>query len=88
MKFYEDYLQSKNITVVYIDSFKELADIRKLIPYLKLRNIHKLEYIDTSDYWLEQRISKACRTYNLEANKHSSSLFINTSEEIRSYFSD
>ena len=23
MKFYEDYLQSKNITVVYIDAFKE-----------------------------------------------------------------
>ena len=87
MKFYEDYLQSKNITVVYIDSFKGLADIRKLIPYLKLRHFNKFEYIDTTDYWLEQRISRACRTHNLEANKHSSSLFINTSEEITSYFS-
>ena len=35
MKCYENYLQSKNITVVYIDSFHELADVRKLIPYLK-----------------------------------------------------
>ena len=87
MKYYEDYLKSKNITVVYIDSFKELADIRKLISYLKLQDIHKFEYIDTTDYWLEQRISKACRTHNLEAIKHSSSLFINSSDEIRSYFS-
>jgi deoxyribodipyrimidine photolyase-related protein len=35
MKFYEHYLQSKNIEVVYIDAFHELADIRKLLPYLK-----------------------------------------------------
>ena len=87
MKFYEGYLQSKNIKVVYIDSFNELADVRKLIPYLKLQNIQTFEYIDTTDCWLEQRISKACRTYNLEANKNCSPLFLNSSEEITSYFS-
>ncbi|MBN2762473.1 MAG: cryptochrome/photolyase family protein [Bacteroidales bacterium] len=87
MKFYEGYLQSKNITVVYIDSFNELADVRKLIPYLKLQDIHTFEYMDTTDYWLEQRISKACRMYNLEATKHCSSLFLNSSKEITSYFS-
>ena len=87
MKFYEGYLQSKNITVIYIDSCHELADIRKLIPYLKLQDIQTFEYIDTTDYWLEQRISKACRTCNLEANKNRSPLFLNSSEEIASYFS-
>ncbi|MCA1757851.1 MAG: cryptochrome/photolyase family protein [Bacteroidales bacterium] len=87
MKFYEGYLQSQNITVVYIDSFNELADIRKLIPSLKLQDIHTFEYIDTTDCWLEQRISKACRMYNLEANKNPSSLFLNSSKEITSYFS-
>ena len=87
MKFYEGYLQSKNIQVVYIDSFNELADVRKLIPYLKLQNIHAFEYIDTSDYWLEQRIRKACRTYNLVANKNRSPLFLNSSEKIASWFS-
>lgn len=87
MKFYESYLQSKNIQVVYIDSFNELADVRKLIPYLKSQNIHTSEYIDTSDYWLEQRISKACSKYNLVANKNRSPLFLNSSEEIASWFS-
>ncbi len=87
MKFYEGYLQSKNIQVVYIDSFNELADIRKLIPYLKAQNINTFDYTDTSDYWLEQRISKACSKYNLIANKNRSPLFLNSSEEIASYFS-
>ena len=35
MKFYENYLQSKNCEVIYIDSFNELGDVRVLIPYLK-----------------------------------------------------
>jgi deoxyribodipyrimidine photolyase-related protein len=87
MKFYEGYLQSKNIQVFYIDSFNELADVRKLIPYLKTQHIHTFEYINTTDFWLEQRISKACRTSNLNANKNHSPLFLNSSEEIASYFS-
>ena len=53
MKFYENYLQSKNIKVVYIDAFTELADVRKLIPYLKAKGVHSFEYIDTTDYWVE-----------------------------------
>jgi deoxyribodipyrimidine photolyase-related protein len=35
MKFYAAFLQSKNIEVVYIDSFDALADVRTLIPHLK-----------------------------------------------------
>ncbi len=87
MKFYEGYLKSKKIKVVYIDSFNDLSDIRKLIPWLKLQDIQTIEYIDTTDHWLEQRISKACRTCNLIANKNSSPLFLNSSEENASYFS-
>ena len=70
MKFYESYFQSKNTRVVYIDSFNELADVRKLIPHLKTKGVHSLEYIDTTDCWLEQRISKACKDHNLEVHKN------------------
>ena len=80
MKFYESYLQSKNMKVVYIDSFNELADVRKLIHYLKLQNIQTFEYIDTTDCWLEQRIGTACMIYNLKANKNCTPLFLNSSE--------
>ncbi len=88
MKFYESYLHSKNIKVVYIDSFNELADVRKLIPHLKKTGITAFEYIDTTDYWLEQRIEKACKAYDVQAYKNRSHLFLNTPEEIAKYFSD
>ena len=88
MKFYENYLQSKNIKVVYIDAFNELADVRKLIPYLKTKGVHSFEYIDTTDYWLEQRINKFSKAYNMEKIKKPSPLFLNSSAQIAAYFSD
>ena len=87
MKFYESYLQSKNINVVYIDAFNELADVRKLIPKLKSEGVECFEYIDTTDYWLEQRIGKACKASEIKADKNSTSLFLNSSEEVASFFS-
>ena len=88
MKFYESYLQSNNMKVVYIDSVNVLADVRKLIPHLKSVGITAFEYIDTTDYWLERRIEKACKAYDVKANKNRSPLFLNSSEEIATYFSD
>jgi deoxyribodipyrimidine photolyase-related protein len=87
MKFYENFLKSKKFKVVYIDSHNDLADIRKLIQYLKSKGIQTLEYIDTTDYWLEQRINKACNAHHVEINKNHTPLFINSTEEIAAYFS-
>ena len=87
MKFYENYLQAKKIKVIYIDSFNELADVRALIPYLKTTGIHSFEYIDTTDCWLEQRISNKCKAHQIKANKNHSPLFLNSTEEIAEYFS-
>ncbi len=88
MKFYENYLQAKKIKAVYIDSFNELSDIRKLIPYLKIKGVNTIEYIDTTDDWLERRISKACTAHNVEINKNRTPLFLNSSHENAAYFSD
>lgn len=88
MKYYESYLQSQNILVVYIDAQRELSDIRKLIPHLKAEGVESFEYIDPTDYWLEQRIMKACKSSGIRANKNPSALFLNTSEEVADYFSD
>jgi deoxyribodipyrimidine photolyase-related protein len=88
MKFYESYLLSKNIKVVYIDSFNELSDVRKLIPYLKANGVTELEYIDPTDCWLEQRILNVCKVYNVKATENHSPLFVNSSEEVATYFKD
>ncbi len=88
MKFYENYLQSKKIKVIYIDSTNELANIKNLIPYLKKSGVDAFDYIDTTDYWLEQRISMACSNSSIKVTKNRSLLFLNSSEEIITFFSD
>ncbi len=87
MKFYESYLLSKNIKVIYIDSFDELADIKNLIRYFKNIGIINFNYIDSTDCWLEERISKSCKENNIDCYKNSSPLFLNSLEEIKTYFS-
>jgi deoxyribodipyrimidine photolyase-related protein len=87
MKFYESYLTGKGLKVVYIESKNELSDIRKLIPFLKQSGINQLEYIDTTDNWLERRITETCKAKSISAVKHRSPLFLNTSEENDLFFS-
>lgn len=87
MKFYENYLQSKKINVIYIDSFNELSDVRKLIPSLKTKGISALEYIETTDNWLEQRIINSCKASNIELHNNQTPLFINSIKEVKDYFS-
>lgn len=88
MKFYESFLQSKNITVVYIDSFNALSDVRLLIQHFMTLGITAFEYIDTTDCWLEQRIEKASKAVGIQSEKNRSPLFLCSSEEIETYFSD
>ncbi len=86
MKFYENYLQTKKIKIIYIDAFSDVADVRKLIFFLKNNGTDTIEYIDTTDCWLEQRINNTCKACNIAAIKNPSPLFINTVEEIALYF--
>lgn len=88
MKFYENYLLSKGIKVVYVDSYNELADIRKLIPHLKANGIDSFEYIDTTDDWLEKRIAKTSALCSMQTKKQTTALFLNTPVEIDAYFMD
>ncbi len=87
MKFYVAYLQSKNIEVVYIDSFDALADVRTLIPHLKSEGLTHLECLDTTDDWLERRMHHACEANDLILMKHPSPLFLNSPKDIEAYFS-
>ncbi|MFN0275594.1 MAG: cryptochrome/photolyase family protein [Chitinophagales bacterium] len=88
MKFYESFLQAKKIKVIYIDSFSKMADIRNLLPYLKKQKVNSFEYIDTTDYWLEQRINKISTAHKLDAIKHPTPHFLNSSDDIVAYFSN
>ncbi len=66
MKHYEAFLISKNIEVDYIESSKDISDIRELIPYLKSLGITNITYIDPVDNWLQKRIAKGCLDNSIE----------------------
>lgn len=87
MKFYADYLKSKKIEVNYIDAQDKLADVRNLIPHLKLEGVEAIEYIDTTDCWLEQRIESSSESEGIKAVKNQTPLFLNSAAESSEYFS-
>lgn len=88
MKAYENFLQAKSIKVIYINAFDEIADIRKLIPYLKTQGIDNFEYIETTDSWLEKRIKTLANSYEIKAKKTSTPMFLNSTEELIAFFTE
>jgi len=86
MKHYEAFLISKNIEVDYIESSKDISDIRELIPYLKSLGITNISYIDPVDNWLQKRIAKGCLDNSIEKNVYDSPLFLNTKEDLQPFF--
>ena len=86
MKHYEAFLISKNIEVDYIESSKDISDIRELIPYLKSIEITNISYIDPVDNWLQKRIAKGCLDNSIEKNVYDSPLFLNTKEDLQPFF--
>ncbi|UII75653.1 cryptochrome/photolyase family protein [Flagellimonas sp. HMM57] len=86
MKSYEAFLKSKNHEVHYIESIQEASNVRKLIPELKSEGVEHINYIDPTDNWLEKRIQAACNKYNITAKQLQSPLFLNSKEELASFF--
>ncbi|MFN4151347.1 MAG: cryptochrome/photolyase family protein, partial [Candidatus Sericytochromatia bacterium] len=88
MRFYNDYLISKGLKVEYIEAKNRLSDIRKLINHLNNIKVSKIHYIDPTDNWLSKRIKNESKKHNIELLEYTSNLFINSFEEIQSYFSN
>ena len=64
MKAYQNYLQSLNLTVHYIESDHTLSDIRHFHQEVKAKKIQTIHLVDPVDDWLEQRVkllSSACK---------------------------
>lgn len=86
MKYYEAYLKANNIEVIYVESLEEIADTRKLLPYLKSIGANDIHYIETVDYLLEKRLGSASKKLGLNLTQITSPQFINTHTEIKQYF--
>lgn len=86
MKAYENHLRDRGYLVIYLDSFNDLSDVRNLIPYLAEQGIKEIFFCDVSDDWLKQRIKNRCESLSLKIHEFESPLFINSREEIKSFF--
>lgn len=86
MKSYEVYLQSKETKVVYIDSGSRLSDIRNLISDLNKNKTSSLNYVDTTDDWLEKRIKSSAKKYGIGLQQFQTPLFINTTDDLAKFF--
>ena len=84
MKFYKDYLTNKGFNVVYVESIDTRSDIRILLESIKDEN--QIEYIDTTDYWLEKRITETATENAITLHKKESPLFLNTSIDNHTFF--
>lgn len=86
MKFYEDYLKHKGITVHYIESIQPLSDIKQLLRHLSATGVTHVTYTDTTDNWLEKRITTAVRNTGIGLRQLPSPLFLTTLTDLKEYF--
>lgn len=86
MRFYESFLKSLGREVYYVEANEEISDIRKLIPKLKREGVTHINYVDTTDFWLEKRIQNQCEAENIVTQQFESPLFLNTRQELQVFF--
>ena len=76
MQKYKDYLISKDINVIYIDSQDKLSDIRNFIKE-NYKNLKKINLYDPVDNWLLKRLNLYSK--NIELIFFENPLFLNAS---------
>ena len=84
MKAYEQHLQKLEISVKYITSDHQLADIRRFDTEIQHQNITQVYVIDPVDDWLEQRLKKS--TQYIELVTYPSPQFLNSKDDLSKFF--
>lgn len=86
MQLYAEDLRSKGYKVVYIETASDQSDCRILMEELGRQQLHSLYYADTTDNWLEKRITRAAANAGIQCHKSPSPGFLNRMEEVEDYF--
>ena len=86
MKSYENYLTENNCTINYVESDNKISDVRKLIAELAKQKVTDIHYVDTTDYWLEKRITETATLHNITLTKYDTPYFLNNVAELDAYF--
>ncbi len=86
MKRHQAYLETKGITIHYIETSDKTSDIRLLIAHFNQQGNKAIHFIDPIDNWLEKRIKVTSAKLNIQLIKYENPLFINTREELADFF--
>jgi deoxyribodipyrimidine photolyase-related protein len=87
MKFYADYLLQNGEKLQYIEAQAEIADVRKLIPFLHQKGVKCIYMVEPVDDWLSKRVKNACQMLNMEWVVLDSPMFLNTQQSLSVFFS-
>lgn len=80
MRAYKPLLEKLGFEVVYL-SIQELKNTESVFAILAKSGIKKIHIVDTTDNWLEKRISDFSQKHGLELVRYESPLFILTASE-------
>lgn len=87
MKFYEQFLKEQGVVVHYIESIETQNRIELLIEQLHVNNIKHIHIVDPVNNCLLDKIKSSCKKYGIELIIYNSPNFLNSSNDITSYFS-
>ena len=80
MQEYAKTLRAAGHSVIYLD-VQTLTSTESVFEILKTHGVTTLHIVDTTDYWLEQRISKAAAIHDFALIRYESPLFILSKDE-------
>ena len=86
MKSYETLLQNRGFQVSYIESTSAKSDIRILLPQLSSAGFKKINFINPTDNWLENRILATSAQEDLQLHENENPLFLNSRAELADFF--
>ena len=88
MKAYETFLRQKGFPVIYVEAQQAESDIRLLIPWLYQQGTRQIQYADSTDYWLEKRLTATCTGMGVRLDRLPSPAFLNTMPDVQEYFNN
>ena len=86
MKAYEAFLRQKGFQVLYVEARQPESDIRQLVPWLHQQGTRHIQYADSTDYWLEKRLSSGCTGLGIRVDRLPTPAFLNTMPDVQVYF--
>lgn len=86
MRYYMDYLTTEGLNTRYIEATTPLHHIEVFLEECYQKGIKEILIFDVCDDWLSRRIQKKCDSCGITLTIFESPLFLNTNQEIESYF--